>query len=104
MHLKEMRTKLNFSQEYVARLMNVNRSVITAIESGKRSVSAEELDQFSAIYGVSMEMLLHGEDDLNHVRVFNRMFDALSETDQQEIHNLMQFKINLKRSLASDEP
>ena len=41
--IKEARTELHLSQDYVAKFLGVNRTAIVEIESGKRKVSADEL-------------------------------------------------------------
>ena len=44
--LKEARKYLKLSQEFVAPQMHLSRPTISAIESGQRKVTAEELDGF----------------------------------------------------------
>ncbi|MCD8119081.1 MAG: helix-turn-helix domain-containing protein, partial [Lachnospiraceae bacterium] len=58
--LKAARKYLRLSQEFVARQMNLSRPTISAIESGQRKVSAEELARFAELYGVSVEELMYG--------------------------------------------
>ena len=45
--LKEARKYLKLSQEFVARQMCLSRPTISAIESGQRKVTADELAKFS---------------------------------------------------------
>ena len=47
--LKEARKYLKLSQEFVARQMHLSRPTISAIESGQRKVTAEELAGFSKL-------------------------------------------------------
>lgn len=98
--LKEARKFLNLSQEFVARQMNLSRPTISAIESGQRKVSAEELAKFSALYGVSTEELLHGKLPENvETEMFARAFSELSDSDKREIMGLINFKKRFKESL-----
>jgi len=97
-NLKEKRKKLKLSQEYVASLLGVHRTAITAIESGNRKVTAEELSMFSKIFGVSINNLLNGEKETNDIRVFARLYDDLSEVDKREINNLIRYKLEIKKS------
>lgn len=59
--LKEARMKAEITQDEAAALMNVTRRDISEMEAGKRSVSAEELAQFSRIYKVDVRELLFVE-------------------------------------------
>ena len=92
--LKNIREKLNLSQEEVAQRLSINRSIVAKIELGQRKLSAEELGSFSHLYNVSMEELLYGintkEGNLN---LLNRLFLQLSEYDQQDIINIIKAKL-----------
>ena len=50
--IKEARTELHLSQDYVAKFLGVNRTAIVEIESGKRKVSADELGKFSELFQI----------------------------------------------------
>lgn len=98
--LKGYRKALGLSQNYVAKQLGVARTTITAIECGERNVIANELDMFSNIYGVTVEEILHGEKSVDaEVTMFARAFVSLSENDQKEIMNLIDFKRKLKESM-----
>lgn len=94
--LKESRKNLSLSQEYVAKLLGVHRTVITAIELGSRKVTTEELKFFSKLYGVSLDDLLYGKDNDGEVAMFARTFSQLSDIDKKEILNLINFKHRMK--------
>ena len=55
--LKEARMKAEITQDEAAALMNVTRRAISEMEAGKRSVSADELAQFSRIYNENCFLL-----------------------------------------------
>lgn len=98
--LREYRKALGLSQDYVAKQIGVSRTTITAIECGDRNVLANELDLFAKIYGVTVEKILHDEENHDsNVKMFARSFSDLSENDQKEILNLIDFKIKLKESI-----
>ena len=59
--LKEARKNLKLSQEFVARQMCLSRPTISAIESGQRKATADELAEFSKLYGVSTDELMYGK-------------------------------------------
>ncbi len=93
--LKNIRQSLGFSQEYVAKCLNIGRSSVTQIECGNRKVTAEEIQKFCRLYHVSADYLLdQGANESKQV-VFARGFEDLNETDQQEILNLIAFKKSL---------
>lgn len=95
--LKQKRKYLKLSQEFVARQMNFSRPTISAIESGQRKVTADELDRFSKLYGVTTEELMHGKvSDDAATDMFARAFSELSEIDKKEIMNLIDFKRRYK--------
>lgn len=98
--LKEARKYLKLSQEFVARQMHLSRPAISAIESGQRKVTADELARFSELYGVSAEELMYGQTSQNaQVEMFARAFSELSEIDRKEIMNLIDFKRKYKETL-----
>lgn len=98
--LKQARKYLKLSQEFVARQMNLSRPTISAIESGQRKVTAEELSKFSELYGVSSDELMYGKPNQNAETVmFARAFSELSDIDKKEIMSLIDFKRRYKESL-----
>lgn len=94
--LRTARSELHLSQEYVADLMNLNRTAIVQIEAGKRKVASDELATFSKVYGISTEELLNGKETAIPTNVFARVFSELDESDQREIISLIEFKKMVK--------
>lgn len=94
--IKNARVELHLSQDYVARYMQLNRTAIVEIESGKRKVSAEELGKFSELFRVSFDDLMYGKKTEMPEMLFARSFLKLDESDQQEIINLIEFKKMMK--------
>lgn len=97
--IKEARTELHLSQDYVAKFLGVNRTAIVEIESGKRKVSADELGKFSDLFQIPADELLNGRSTEMPVQMFARRFGALDEADQQEILNLIEFKRMMKERM-----
>ena len=48
--LKEARIRAEITQEDAAKMMKVAKRAISEMEAGKRSISADELAQFSRIF------------------------------------------------------
>ena len=97
--IKEARTELHLSQDYVAKFLGVNRTAIVEIESGKSKVSADELGKFSELFQIPADELLNGRSTEMPVQMFARRFGALDEADQQEILNLIEFKRMMKERM-----
>lgn len=97
--IKEARTELHLSQDYVAKFLGVNRTAIVEIESGRRKVSADELGKFSELFQIPADELLNGRSTEMPVQMFARRFGALDEADQQEILNLIEFKRMMKERM-----
>ena len=95
--LRKLRKELKLSQEYVAKELGINRTSITLIESGQRDISAKELEKLAEIYGVTMKEILNGVESEKNVMAFARAFNQLTDEDQDEIMNLIQFKNRIKR-------
>lgn len=94
--IRKARTDLHLSQKYVADYLDVARSTIADMESGKRAVKAEELGKLSKLFLVSTDTLLYGSDTEAPSQVFARGFGQLDEADQREILNLIEFKRAMK--------
>ena len=83
----------------MAKFLEVNRTAIVEIESGKRKVSAEELGKFSKLFQISVDELLNGKSTEMPAQMFARKFGALDASDQQEILNLIEFKRMMKERM-----
>ena len=90
--LRKARTELGFSQDYVAKNLEMNRSAIAQIELGNRKVTTDEAAQFCRLYHISSDYLLGTEDVETKAVMYARGFEELTESDQQEILNLIAFK------------
>lgn len=98
--LRDARKYLKLSQDYVARQMGLSRSAISAIESGQRKVTADELARFSELYGVNVEEIMYGRvSEDAQVEMFARAFSELSDIDRREIMGLIDFKRRYKETV-----
>ena len=94
--IKELRTQLHLSQDYVAKFLGLSRSTYTQRENGKRKVLADEVAQLSNLFGVSADSLLNETAMSQPATMFARSFERLDERDQAEIMNLIRFKEQVK--------
>jgi len=94
--VKELRSKLHLSQDYVAKYLGVSRATVTQMENGKRKILADDISKLSILFGLSPNDIL-GESEISEpATVFARSFDKLDENDQAEIMNLIRFKEQMK--------
>ena len=89
--LRLARQRLSLTQDYVASLLNLPRTAVVQIESGKRKLASSELESLCRIYGISADYA-------------SRSIEALPEEDQMEIMNLIEFKKKLARKREAARP
>ena len=98
--IKEYRTALHLSQDYVANYLDVSRSTLSQMENGNRKILAEELSRLCTLFGVTADSLLGNGEISQPATIFARSFENLDETDQAEIINLIRFKEQMKAQRA----
>lgn len=98
--LRDARKNLHLSQEYVSKVIGVNRTAIVEIEAGNRKVSVDELAKFSELYQISVDELMNGRVTEMPIQMFARSFGELDEADQREILNLIEFKKRMKERIV----
>lgn len=91
--LKEERMKAEITQDEATALMNVTRRVISEMEAGKRSVSAEEVAQFSRIYKVDVRELLFVEfteagDEQRLTAKYSSFLKLLEKLSNREVEDV----------------
>ena len=99
--LKEARMKAEITQDEAAALMNVTRRAISEMEAGKRSVSAEELAQFSRIYKVDVRELLFvefteaGDEQRLTIKYssFLKLLEKLSDREVEDVYWVIKRKV-----------
>ena len=100
--LKEAREYIGASQDRVAKHLDVPRSAISEIESGKRNISAIELQKLSKLYQKPVSWFTEDvvEGVPADVEFLARTASELSNNDRSELQKFAEF---LKaKALASD--
>lgn len=91
--LREAREASGLSQGQVAKKLEVHRPTISEIEAGRRKVSAQELEKFSALYGVSVEWIVSGvSTETSHdakILMAARELSKMSEDDLDRLMNML---------------
>ncbi len=90
-NLKVARNKIKIHQAIAAEKMGMSRPTLSAIESNKRKVTAEEIVRFADLYGVDVIELLYDDADarLDRVLSYIHKFKMLSEEDQYRVISFM---------------
>lgn len=94
--LKSAREYLQLTQEQVANILQLGRDAIIRIEKGSRKINADELSNFSKLYGLSMEEILDVEEKQPMGQALARGFETLNPKDQKEILKLIKLKNTYK--------
>lgn len=90
--LKNARTALCLSREYVARQLGITPARLAAIESGSTEPSQGELAGFSRLYGIPADVLRHGGQPIK----LPEAFEKLTEHDRAEARALIRLRQALK--------
>ena len=93
--LKEARNNIGMYQEDAAHSMGMSRPTLSAIEAGKRAVTAEEIREFSSLYKVTTDWILYGNDQkdmerMQRIGAYYQLFTQLGEQQQKEIVRIME--------------
>ena len=77
--MKNLRSQLHLSQNYVAKYLEVDRSIVDQMESGDRKILPDEASKLCSLFGVSVDTLT----------------SEICADDQAEIMNMIRFKEQL---------
>ena len=87
--LREAREASGLSQGQVAKKLEMHRPTISEIEAGRRKVSAQELELFSQVYGVSLDWIINGSSADNpadaRILMAARELSKMSESDLERL-------------------
>ena len=70
-NLIELRKKHNYSQEEVAKKLNITRQTYTKMESDEKSISINHLETLANLYGVPVEEFFYG---VQNIEKFKQMY------------------------------
>ena len=89
---------MNLTQEQVADILDLGRDAIIRIEKGTRKISADELNDFSRLYKISMDEIMNDTPYVSNEQAYARGFEKLSLKDQKEILDLIKLKNDYKKN------
>lgn len=58
--IRELRTQRNMSQEKFALHIDMDRTYLASVESGKRNISLENIEKIAKGFGMKLEELFRG--------------------------------------------
>lgn len=58
--VRELRAQSNMSQEKFALLIDMDRTYLASVESGKRNISIENISKIADGFGITLEELFKG--------------------------------------------
>lgn len=90
-----LRNRKNMSQHDLSRALNVSPSTIGMWERDQRAIKDDDLINIATFFDVTTDYLLTGKTDLGNTPVaahLNADIDSLSEQDQKEIREYIEFK------------
>lgn len=89
------REYLNLKQEQVADVLGVSRAAVSAIETGRRKVSGQELKLLAKLFGVSVDRLLGAElEEDETAQALFRTAKKLSDHDRAQVLRFAEFLRN----------
>lgn len=103
--LREAREYLGLSQQFVADHTGLPRVAVSAIENGKRTVAALELEALAALYKYPVTYFLDGAlDEPAGVRALAREATELTDRDREEVLRFAQFLKVYGRARSEESP
>lgn len=60
--IRQLRTKNSLTQEKLASELNIDRSLLSHVEAGKRGCSVDLFVRLSSFFGVSLDVLILGRE------------------------------------------
>jgi len=81
--LQQARKRQGLTQEAAAKIINVARTTLTAIENGERRIKASELIKLADAYGREISDFVRGKPEIGEFQVQFR--SALSKTPEDEV-------------------
>ena len=88
--IRYLRKENGYTQEKIAKALNVDRSFYSRIESGKSGCSVDLLVQLSSLFGVSVDYLILGKK--NEARTENKETAQLKKRINVLLSQLEQFR------------
>ncbi len=101
LRIRQFRKEKYMTQEAFASSINISKSYLALIESGKRTASIDVLAQIAYVYGLSVDHLLFGPPEIDKYSLFNKWNHLVENRSLTEVEASLEllecyFKINDK--------
>lgn len=83
--IKNLRRKKGFTQEQLAEKLDIDDTVLSKIENGKRELEAPLLEAFADIFEVSTDYILGREEKSTNENLFFFDIEGLTEAEIEDI-------------------
>lgn len=101
--IKELRLKLNYTQEEFGNRVGVTRNPIMTIENGKNEPSEALLNHMIDIFGVEKEWLYEGKGNMfRDITEDQKLMKVISEAIKKEDHDIKE-AIMILHNLSKEE-
>lgn len=81
--IKKLRNEHGFSQEYIARQLNMSRPTYSLVESGERELSISEAEKLAQMFGMPLTDLLAGRPVAYNVSIIKDEAKKKKSTDME---------------------
>lgn len=92
-NIKTLREEMGFNQTIIARFLNVDQSLISKVEKGERSLSADMLEKLACLFGVSADAIESSTIEASNLSFAFRASD-LSVEDLEAISAINRIALN----------
>ncbi len=93
-NIKTLRNGMGFNQFTIARFLNVDQSLISKIEKGEKSLSADMLEKLSCLFGVSINDIESSAIEASTLSVAFSASDLSSLEDLEAISAINRIALN----------
>ena len=92
-NIKALRDKMGFSQTSIARFLNVEQRLISKVEKGERTLSADMLEKLACLFGISVNDMESNVIEASELSVAFRANDLTNE-DMETISVINRIALN----------
>lgn len=79
LRIKELREQANLRQNQVAAYLGMDQSTLSKLETGKRTISVEQLEKLSELYGCDFEIFENHDVKIKPIKIALRAKEITTE-------------------------
>lgn len=89
--IRSLREERDYSQKYIADKLSISPQAYSHYETGRRTPDVETIYQLALLYHVTMEYLITGNEEDNHVLEQNILFEDAQDLTDDELREIRLF-------------